>query len=99
MLYNKNSLGYLNRWGDYVYYWPKNKTIKRRSGLTQEEFGKLFGIVKSTVSMYEKNKSTPDDSIKKKMAEHFKVLLDYLMGKSDIRNPYDEFLSQAKETI
>ena len=64
------------------------KDLRQEADLTQEEFGKLFGIVKSTVSLYESGKSTPDDELKKKMAEYFNVSLDYLMGISDIRNPY-----------
>ena len=64
------------------------KQLRKEKDLTQEEFGKIFGIVKSTVSLYESNKSTPDDEIKKKIAEYFNVSLDYLMGASDIRNPY-----------
>lgn len=65
------------------------KQLRKEKDLTQEEFGKIFGIVKSTVSLYENNKSTPDDEIKKKIAEYFDVSLDYLMGNSDIRNPYN----------
>lgn len=64
------------------------KELRIEKELTQEEFGKLFGIVKSTVSLYESGKSTPDDEIKKKISEYFNVSLDYLMGASDIRNPY-----------
>lgn len=66
------------------------KELRLEKELTQEEFGKLFGIVKSTVSLYESAKSTPDDEIKKKIAGYFNVSLDYLMGNSDIRNPYNQ---------
>lgn len=66
------------------------KQIREEAGLTQEEFGKLFGIVKSTVSMYEKGKSTPDDNIKKQIADYFGISLDYLTGRTNIRNPYNE---------
>lgn len=66
------------------------KKLRKSKNLTQEEFGKLFGIVKSTVSMYESGKSTPDDELKKKIANYFDVTLDYLMGVSNIKNPYKE---------
>ena len=33
------------------------KELRTERGLTQEEFGKIFGIVKSTVSLYESGKS------------------------------------------
>lgn len=66
------------------------KELRLEKELTQEQFGKLFGIVKSTVSLYESGKSTPDDELKKMMAKYFNCTLDYLMGNSDIRNPYKE---------
>lgn len=66
------------------------KKLRTEKSLTQEEFGKIFGIVKSTVSLYEGNKSTPDDEIKKKIAKYFDVSLDYLMAESDVRNPYED---------
>ncbi len=56
------------------------KKLRLSEGLTQEEFGKLFGIVKSTVSLYENDKSTPDDETKIKICNHFNVSMDYLMG-------------------
>jgi len=81
------------------------KELRTEKNLTQEEFGKVFGIVKSTVSLYESGKSTPDDEIKKKIAEYFNVSLDYLMGASDVRDPYDqekhkdELRKKAKDSV
>lgn len=66
------------------------KELRKERDLSQEEFGKIFGIVKSTVSLYENGKSTPDDEMKKKIANYYNVSLDYLMGESNIRNPYNE---------
>ena len=62
------------------------KKLRNEFNLSQEDFGDIFGIVKSTVSMYETGKSTPNDEIKKKIAEYFDVSLDWLMGRTDVRN-------------
>ena len=43
------------------------KQLRLSANMTQEEFGQKFGIVKSTVSLYENGKSTPNDQIKKKI--------------------------------
>lgn len=56
------------------------KRLRLSEGLTQEELGKIIGVVKSTVSLYEANKSTPDDEIKTKICQHFNVSADYLLG-------------------
>lgn len=73
------------------------KQLRVEHNLTQEEFGKLFGIVKSTISMYENDKSIPDDDMKKKIAEKFDVSLDWLMGVSDIRNPADKIADSLSD--
>lgn len=62
------------------------KMLRTSAGLTQEEFGNIFGIVKSTVSLYESGKSCPNDQMKIKMCEHFNVPLDFLIGISNISN-------------
>ncbi len=76
------------------------RQLRKEYNLTQEQFGKLFGIVKSTVSMYESNKSVPDDEMKKKIAEHFNISLDWLMGRTDIPNAYipEEYTKKHKVT-
>lgn len=56
------------------------KSLRLTAGMTQEDFGKKFGIVKSTVSLYESGKSTPNDQIKKQICDYFQVSLDYLLG-------------------
>lgn len=60
------------------------KMLRTTSGMTQEEFGKVFGIVKSTVSLYESGKSSPNDQIKLKICEYFNVPLDFLIGISNV---------------
>ncbi|WP_205666391.1 helix-turn-helix domain-containing protein [Anaerosphaera multitolerans] len=70
------------------------KELRIKKNLTQEELGKKFGLVKSTISLYESNKSTPDDNIKRALAKYFDVTLDYLMGVSD--NPKGEIIKNKK---
>lgn len=61
------------------------RCLRQDHGLTQEEFGKLFGVVKSTVSLYENGRSVPNDQIKTEMCRHFNVSMDYLLGLTDER--------------
>ncbi len=56
------------------------RKLRKSRNLTQDEFGKIFGVVKSTVSAYENGKSTPDDSIKIAVCRYFNVSTDYLFG-------------------
>ncbi|WP_218184409.1 helix-turn-helix domain-containing protein [Thermoanaerobacter thermocopriae] len=64
------------------------KQLRLEHGMTQEEFGKLFGVTKYSISLYESNKTSPSDEIKKKIAEYFNVSMDWLMGLTDVRKPF-----------
>jgi len=63
------------------------KTLRIENGLTQEEFGRIFGVSKYSVSLYENNKNLPSDDVKKKIAQHFNISIDWLMGISNARVP------------
>lgn len=71
------------------------KTLRIEANITQKQFGDIFGIVKSTVSMYENDNSTPDTEMLKKIAKFFNVSIDYLLGITDIREPVDELIKKG----
>ena len=60
--------------------------------LTQEELAKLFNktytysFSKSSISMYENNKQVPEVDVLEKWANYFDVSVDYLLGRTDVRN-------------
>ena len=56
------------------------KELRKSKNLTQEEFGKLFGVAKNTVSYWEANTSKPDIDLIKEIAKYFNVTTDYLLG-------------------
>lgn len=61
------------------------RLLRAESHMTQEEFGRIFGISKPTVSFYEHGKSVPNDQIKTAIARYFGVSVDYLLGVTDSR--------------
>lgn len=66
---------------------------RTRLGLNQMELAKKLNLSSSaSISQYESGDRVPSDDIKLKMCELFNCSLDYLMGKSDTRNP--EFNSE-----
>ena len=81
-----------------VTFGERLRSLRIEKNLTQEDFGKIFNMPKSRISQYEKNKRQSDDETKNLFADYFKVSLDYLMGRTDIRNPesltLDEELQQ-----
>lgn len=67
--------------------------------LTQEELANKFGLHKTRISQYELNKRQADDELKKKFAEYFNVSVDYLIGKTDIKESAEELLKDQRSTL
>lgn len=57
--------------------------------MTGDELGKKFNVTKTAISYWENGKSFPDEETIKKFADFFQVSTDYILGNSDIRNPYE----------
>lgn len=74
------------------------KFLREEKGLFQSDIAKILGISIAAVGFYENEKRdmSPDTIIK--LAEYFGVTTDYLLGKSDVRNPaqqIDDILNEA----
>ena len=81
------------------------KELRIEKQLTGEKFGEIFNVTKTAVSYWENGKSFPGEEMVSKIADFFDVTTDYLLGKSDIRNPYEnherisESISDDKELL
>ena len=76
-------------------FYERFKALCNEIGKTPTGVGKELGVDGSTVN-YWKNGHTPTQRILAKIASYFKVSIDYLCGKTDIRNSPE---SQAAEDI
>lgn len=61
--------------------------LRNEKGESLEKIAKYLNVTIQTISNYETEKRdmTPDTILK--LSEYFKVSTDYLLGKSDLRNP------------
>ena len=78
----------------------KDRLIKLRKelNLTQEELAKKIGYTRTAVSAWEIGRNEPSNADTIKLAEYFNVSTDYLLGKTDIKNPgkqIDDVLNEA----
>lgn len=75
------------------------RELRNAKNLTQEELRKDFNakyhysFTLAAISQYENDKRTPEIDALKSFADYFNVTLDYLIGRSDVSNPYK---SEAK---
>lgn len=62
------------------------KQLRIELSLTQKQLAKIVGVSRPTISLYEIDKSEPNDELKKKFADLFNVSVDYLTCHSNTRN-------------
>lgn len=67
----------------------KERLVKLRKelNLTQEDFAQKIGYTRTAISAWEIGRNEPSNADTVKIADFFGVSTDYLLGKSDIRNP------------
>jgi transcriptional regulator with XRE-family HTH domain len=68
-------------------YGQRLRELRKESGKTMKEFGKIFNLAESTISGYETESRRPDMDIMQKFADYHDVSIDYIMGRSNIKNP------------
>lgn len=64
------------------------KDLRNESGLTQFEIGKILKVSQRTVSNYELGDRFPDEQLLNSIADFFNVSVDFLLGRTNIRNIY-----------
>lgn len=66
------------------------KQLREENNITQEELAKKLNLAsKGIISMYEKEDRKPSLEILMRLSEIFDCSIDYILGKSNIRNPED----------
>lgn len=63
------------------------KQLRKEKGLTLKELGKIASMTDANISMIENGKHSLSEQNTKFFADYFRVSTDYLLGKSDVRNP------------
>ena len=59
------------------------KELRTEEGMTQEALGKIIGVKRYAVYTYERGLNYPEVRCLIMLADHFKVSLDYLVGRTD----------------
>nr|DAX16830.1 MAG TPA: helix-turn-helix domain protein [Caudoviricetes sp.] len=76
------------------------RILRAEYRLTQQDIGDIVGLTAQAVSKWENNLAEPDNESLKKLAKHFNVSVDYLLGIKEEKetNALDNLLfNKAKE--
>lgn len=66
------------------------RELRLERKLSQNDIAAKLNISASAYGFYEQGKSIPNATTLEILSNLYDVSIDYLMGKSNIRNPYDE---------
>lgn len=66
------------------------KFLRDEANMTQQELANKLDGAKSTVAMYENETRKPSMEVLIKLSEIFNCSIDYILCKSDIRNPEEQ---------
>ena len=56
------------------------KRLRQESGISQRAFAKILGIAHASYQRYERENGEPNQTTLVKIAQHFDVSTDYLLG-------------------
>lgn len=62
------------------------KQLRIAKNMTQEELGKVFNVTNVGVAKWESDDRFPDKNTLIKIADYFKVTLDYLLCRTDLKD-------------
>lgn len=58
--------------------------------MSQQELAESLGVSRGAIGMYEQGKREPDSTILQRIADFFGVTVDYLLGRSNYRAPWEK---------
>ena len=64
------------------------RELRSEKKMTMKELGDKLALTEQAISMYERNERRPNFEKLEEIADFFNVDMNYLLGKSDIKNSY-----------
>ena len=63
-------------------------SLRNEKNITQSQLAEELNISPSAIGMYEQGRRKPSYELLEEICDYFNVDMDYLMGRSDIKNRY-----------
>lgn len=74
------------------------RDLRKDFNMTQADLARALSVAESAVSMWELGRRRPDYVKLEEIADYFNVDMNYLLGKTNVRNSYQESLSRRPIT-
>lgn len=71
--------------------------LRKLNNLTRKELAEIFSISYSALSNYENNERFPDQEMLINIANYFNVSVDYLLGRTNIKEPIEDIVSEKQQ--
>ncbi|MDD2233648.1 MAG: helix-turn-helix transcriptional regulator [Desulfitobacteriaceae bacterium] len=75
------------------------KELRTEKGVTQKELSDYLGLTPKMVSFYENEERFPPQDILNKLADYFSTTVDYILGRSKIRELPSNDVTELLETL
>ncbi len=75
------------------------KLLRNVNKTTQEDLAKYLGVGRATVAGYETKGTQPSFETLFKIADYFSVSIDYLLGRTEIKEPADNIIKKSELEI
>lgn len=72
-------------------FYNRLKKLRVENDLLQKDLAQMLGLAQTTIANYEQGKRFPDEETLQEIADFFNVSLDYLLGRSEIKNCNEDF--------
>ena len=72
-------------------------SLRNEKNLTQSQLAEELNISPSAIGMYEQGRRKPSYELLEELCDYFNVDMDYLTGRSNIKNRFQENLKNKRE--
>lgn len=72
-------------------FYNRIRNLRIENNLLQKDLAEMLGLAQTTIANYEQGKRFPDEETLLKIADFFNVSMDYLFGRSEIKNCNEDF--------